>query len=239
MRSQGEDKMLHTKLVVVDGLPGSGKSTTGQWLKLQLDRNGIAARWLHEADVSHSLWWYNHWDGTQYLPPDFDHISMETFIRTSLEKWRNFVTLAGTASEINIVESVFFQNAVAIFLMGDVRPTRLMAYAHQVQTIISGLNPVLIYFYQADVALALRRICNLRGQDFENELLMNMERFPYLRRRGLTGLDGVTMLWQEIQKLTDLLFEEYTIAKLALETSGENWSSYQQQILDFLGLPYI
>jgi deoxyadenosine/deoxycytidine kinase len=239
MRSQGEDKMLHTKLVVVDGLPGSGKSTTGQWLKLQLDRNGIAARWLHEADVPHPLWWYNHWDGTQYLPPDFDHISMETFIRTSLEKWRNFVTLAGTASEINIVESVFFQNAVAIFLMGDARPTRLMAYAHQVQTIISGLNPVLIYFYQADVALALRRICNLRGQDFENELLMNMERFPYLRRRGLTGLDGVTMLWQEIQKLTDLLFEEYTIAKLALETSGENWSSYQQQILDFLGLPYI
>lgn len=237
-RTWSEDKMLDTKLIVVDGLPGSGKSTTVQWLTERLQRNGIKTRWLQESELSHPLWWYDYWDGTNYLPPDFDNIPMGAFIETSLKRWEDFVASVRVSGELYVVESVFFQNAVAMFLMGDAKPTLLVDYAHKVQRITRDLNPVLIYFYQTNVAAALRKICDLRGQDFEDELLKNMESFPYLRRRGLTGLAGVTILWQEIRRLTDVLFDRYTISKLALENSEDNWPYYRQQILDFLGVPF-
>ena len=76
----------NTKLVVIDGLPGSGKTPTAQWLELQLRRNQVDARWLHEADIPHPLWWYKQWDGTNYLPPDFEHIPMAAFVEASIDR---------------------------------------------------------------------------------------------------------------------------------------------------------
>ena len=109
------DKLLDTKLIVVDGLPGSGKSTTCQWLELQLQRSGIKARWLPEAEIPHPLWWYTQWDGATYLPPDFDQIPMTKFIETSLAKWIDFVALVQASEAVYIPESAFFQNVIADF----------------------------------------------------------------------------------------------------------------------------
>lgn len=141
-----------------------------------------------------------------------------------------------TAGQRYVAESVFFQNAVAMFLMGGGKRELLVEYAHDVQKITQNLDPILIHFRQNNTAAALRKICTLRGRDFEEELIHNMEQFPYLKQRQLKGLDGVAVLWQDIRALTDGLFDRFKIRKLALDTSEENWSSYHQQILDFLGL---
>lgn len=228
---------MDSTLIVLDGLPGSGKSTTAEWLAQQLRHNGIAVYWLQETDLSHPLWWYEFWNGTDYQPPDFDHTPIEVFIETSLEKWRSFTVQARLSDGLIVAESVFFQNAIAMFVMGGAQPALLMEYAREVQRIIGALHPVLIYFQQNDIADALRRICDLRGRDFEDELFTNMECFPYLKQRELKGFEGVTILWREISRLTDTLFEEYRIPKLRIENSAGDWLSYQQQILAFLGLP--
>ncbi|HEU0292502.1 MAG TPA: hypothetical protein VFR47_07185 [Anaerolineales bacterium] len=230
--------LLDSHLIVFDGLPGSGKTTTGQWLTLLLQQQGLNARWLPEAEVSHPLWWYQHWDGAAYQPPDFENTPIETFIQNSLRKWKDFVDQAHTNAQLHVAESLFFQNAVAMFLMGGARPAMLFEYAQQVQAITQSLNPILIYFRQLDAAAALRKICTLRGQAFEDELIRNMERFPYLCQRKLKGLDGVTALWSEISQITDALFDEYRIRKLSIETSKGNWQAYQRLILDSLDIRF-
>jgi len=203
----------------------------------QLQQGGVETTYLPEYDTAHPLWWYNYWDGNEYLTPDFDNIPIQTFIETSLERWQGFVAAVHPADRQILAESVFFQNAVAMFLMGNATQEQLVNYAREVQRIASPLNPVLIYFRQNDVPAALRRICAIRGMAFQRELLENMETFPYLKQRNLKGLAGVTVLWQDIQKLTDAIFAEYHIRKLMIETSVGNWPDYRQRILDFLELP--
>lgn len=230
-------RRLDSRLIVLDGLPGSGKTTTGRWLTVQLQQHGLNPRWLPEADIAHPLWWYQHWNGTAYEPPDFQNTPTEVFIEASIRKWKDFVGQAQTSVQLHVAESVFFQNAVAMFLMGGARSTTLVEYAQEVQAITQSLNPILIYVRQNDVVDALEKICTLRGPAFEQELIRNMEQFPYRNQRKLKGLGGVAALWSEINEITDALFESYTIRKLAIETSGRNWQAYQQQILDFLDLP--
>jgi hypothetical protein len=121
-------------------------------------------------------------------------------------------------------------------MMGGAGPAILVKYAQEVQEIVQNLDPILIYFRQRDPVAALKRICSLREQAFEEELIRNMEQFPYLRQPQLKGLDGVGALWSEISAITDMLFDEYTIHKLSIETSEGNWQLYRPQILGFLGL---
>jgi deoxyadenosine/deoxycytidine kinase len=229
-------QIYDTKLIVIDGLPGSGKTTTAEWLTGKFQREEMQIVFVSENDTKHPLWWYEYWNGDEYLTPDFDNIPIESFIETSLTKWRSFVDLIQQSEQKVCIESVFFQNAIGMFLMGGATPARLMEYALEVQLIAYPLNPVLIYFRQNNVASALQRICAIRGRDFESELLNNMESFPYLRQRNLKGMTGVTELWQDIQILADHIYSEYNFQKLTLETSKGEWLDYRQQILEFLDL---
>ena len=43
------------RLALVEGLPGSGKSTTAQWLAHQAERQAQPVRWIHEGEWPHPV----------------------------------------------------------------------------------------------------------------------------------------------------------------------------------------
>jgi hypothetical protein len=45
--------MGRTKLVIVEGIPGTGKTSSAQWIHAWLDQNGLAARLHLEGDLDH------------------------------------------------------------------------------------------------------------------------------------------------------------------------------------------
>lgn len=47
--------MLNSKLILIDGITGSGKSTTTQFLASQLKENDIKVKWYHETQTIHPL----------------------------------------------------------------------------------------------------------------------------------------------------------------------------------------
>jgi hypothetical protein len=149
---------LETKLILADGLSGSGKSTVCQWLELQLQHDKIKARWLFEADVPHPLHWWDYWNGNQYCPPDFQRGTPSQFVETSIEKWKDFVAATNRSDEVCIAESALFRLGIGMLLQADAQPAELVDYGRRVHDIIKDLNPLLIYFRQTDVAVHLQKI---------------------------------------------------------------------------------
>jgi thymidylate kinase len=47
--------MINTKLILVDGLPGSGKSTIAHFLARQMELNDIKVKWIYETIDDHPL----------------------------------------------------------------------------------------------------------------------------------------------------------------------------------------
>jgi len=45
--------MIDTKLILLEGLPGTGKSTNSSFLLAQLLRNGIEVKYIHEVAAPH------------------------------------------------------------------------------------------------------------------------------------------------------------------------------------------
>ena len=47
--------MINTKLILIDGIPCTGKSTTAHFIARQLEKNGIKTKLFHETDTEHPL----------------------------------------------------------------------------------------------------------------------------------------------------------------------------------------
>jgi thymidylate kinase len=219
-----------TKLIVVDGLSGSGKTTTCRWLEQQLHQHHLATRAFYEADVPHPLHWWNYWDGSHHHAPDFDQVSSAIYMETSIEKWNQFIEHISISEDIVIIEGVLYCLAVWFFLQGDTAPQHIAAYIQRVEAIMTPIAPLLIYLRQDHIAEHMRKVWNSRGNAFEHELIVNMERTRYFQRRHLRGFDGVIALWKDTQALTDDLFSKHQIRKLAIEVTQGDWESYYEQI---------
>lgn len=99
-----------------------------------------------------------------------------------------------------------------------------------------SLHPVLIYLYRADVAQALRAVCDARGSEWEAYQVNWKVRSPYGAQRSLQGFTGLVQLYQAYRALCDDLFAQLAVPKLANSNEG-NWATCYQQIFTFLQPP--
>jgi cell fate (sporulation/competence/biofilm development) regulator YmcA (YheA/YmcA/DUF963 family) len=121
----------------------------------------------------------------------------------------------------------------------DVEKKEIKDYAHEIQEIIKDLDPVLIYFYQVDVAKAMRKVFDQRGERWKDWFIEEVTSTQYGKHRGLKRFEGMVAYQSAYQALTDELFSECEMKKLAIENSPGDWASYRRQILDFLSIPFI
>ena len=133
------------KLIVVDGLSGSGKTTTCRWLEQLHHQHQVPAHGIYEADVPHPLHWWDYWDGTQHHGPDFERVSAATYIERSIERWTQFADSVRRSDEIVIVEGPLYCLAVWMFLQGNTPTQQIVTYIERVETVIWSVAPLLIY----------------------------------------------------------------------------------------------
>ena len=77
-----------TRLVLFEGIPGSGKSTTGQFLARQLMDQGILARWWYEEEAGHPVWLFNDRDSLQHLLERLSSGDVSGVVSDALDRWR-------------------------------------------------------------------------------------------------------------------------------------------------------
>ncbi|MTI95771.1 MAG: hypothetical protein FH749_09865 [Firmicutes bacterium] len=225
--------MRKSKLILIDGITGSGKSTTGRFLAEQLKANNIAHRLYEEEEPGHPL---------NYTAADIEELGpeeVENFIIAMPPLWQRFVHSALDSDEVFIIESYIFQDTIRILFQNNVARERIFAFAHRQLEIIRPMNPVLIWLWTRDVNQSIRRIWATRGEQWKQWFIRVDTATPYALANHLQGEEGAITLWEHYQDLTKELFDSYDIARLAVEVSPEAWERNQEEIIRFLGLSEI
>ena len=220
---------MKTKLVFVEGLPGSGKSSTAQYLWMQLQKQGLQSRWYYEEVSSHPVALFDRDSANKTVPE---------IISDGLAKWKSFVTEAKRTDEIRIIESRLLLDNIFPLVMKEIERSKIAAFIHAVIEECRRLDPALIYFHQFDYSNTLRRICQQRGAYIEKIYVQRAEKSLFGRRRGLRGFGGLVQFWTAVGQITDQLYEEMNILKLAIDNSAWEWPVYYRQMCDFLGVPW-
>jgi hypothetical protein len=227
--------MINTHLILIDGISGSGKSYTAQFLAMHLQRNHYQAKWFYETEIPHPIYQYD--ELAHSIEVALPSAQRYPIHQKALSNWEKLVnTLAGT-EQINLLESTFLQTTLGAMWAVEFDKETMINHLLQVQNLIKPLNPALIYFYQNDVAAALRNNCKRRGPEFEDYLIKLIANTPLGQKRKIKHFDDMVRFFQSYKELMDLLFEKLTMRKLAIENSQGDWETYNQQIADFLSIP--
>lgn len=71
--------------------------------------------------------------------------------------------------EVTIMESYVFQDTIGFAFNMQMDEKRILKLTKKIQTILSRLDPILIYYYQVNVEQNWRWICKIRGREFTED----------------------------------------------------------------------
>jgi hypothetical protein len=228
--------MINTKLILLDGLTGAGKSTTAQRLWLHLERHGHAARWFYEHDLSHPIW-----------PPDEQAGIAEAglfgaeFVNEVLPmRWRNLAREYRATEKITILESTYLQSTVGFLLAMNLADQAIIDHVMVVDEAIAELAPALVFFRHRDVAQSLNATFEDRRADgYAKDLVQHIGRTPYWKSSGLSDVAGLVRFYEHWAMLVERVLARVSMVKLVIDGGAGDWPSRERRLTDFLDLPMI
>jgi thymidylate kinase len=230
--------MIDTKLILVEGVPGSGKSTTAQFISKCLSESGIANKWWYEEEKGHPVYLFDSDESMEETIDDLVNGNYRNVIKKALVQWRIFSDSLQSMEKVILVDSTFFGYLTWTLFPMDAPINDIDKYLADVERIIDPCRPILIYFYQSDIYNSLKKICERRGRNTAEQYIHNANESKYGKKRNLTGFDGMVSFWKDYRTFTDNIFTKTKIRKLSIENSEGKWNEYLQKIIKFLEISY-
>jgi hypothetical protein len=231
--------MRETHLILVEGLPGSGKSTAAAWIAERLRAENREVRLFMESEPGHPL----NVGGDSHPAGDtpggefFRRYTPESDIQESLEKWQRFAAAAVEDPAIFVLDSYPFQNSARVLLQLDAGRDPIRRYAGQVEALVMPLHPFLVYFSRRDPEDAMRQFKNIstqRGEAWTNYVVDLVLDCPYAANQQLKGFEGVMTFMKDYYGLILDLLGESQFPRLVLDDCADDWRGCYQRLGAFL-----
>jgi hypothetical protein len=216
-------RAIETRLILIDGIAGSGKSTTGQRLYRVLHLNGYSTEFYHEFCRPHPV-----------LGVEADSVS--DWIEQSATAWRQFIRQLSGQDTVAIFDGALFQCGVGELIERDADDETVADYVRAIAELVTSVRSAVIHLYQKDLETALRRICDRRPAAWRRRVFTLFSDTAYGRRRSLDGFDLYLDFNRSLRRLSDSLFETLDMPKLAIENADLQWDAHFERICRFLGL---
>ena len=215
---------MDRKLVLIEGLPGSGKTTTAEYLATQLNDSGNPSQWFSEAAQDNPI------------TLSMEDIQAPDFRYRILQQWRAFAQRNVEREVSTVIESSFWQYTALCMVYTEHMDEEVLLFNKLISTEIGPLSPALIYLDHDDANTAMNRVIDARGSGWvDNVLKIHMEA-AWFKSRGLSGLDGFMQFWEPWSRLCDGLFRSFEFSKLRIKNPHDDWKASYGRIHKFLDL---
>lgn len=212
--------MLDTRLILIEGFPGAGKSTTTRYLGERLRQRGAACRWYLEEDTPH--------------PIDCNGFAIKGLTEKMIPLWTSFARQALQEPTVTLIESRLWQNTALFMYMSNCTVDEIAELNRQQAQALAPLSPALIYLDQPDTEAAMRRMAATRGEEWIQWALDKTTPYAWFQTRRLTDFVSWIQFFREWQAVAEGLFDDWPHRKLNIQNAHQDWAQAYRQMEEFL-----
>jgi hypothetical protein len=223
---------MNTELIIVDGHSSVGKSSTSKGVFKQI---ALAhdAYWLHEECEHHPI---RH---NEFRFGGLDTVEgMEKNRIGMLQKWMAFRDSIKLSGKVCVTEGCLLHAYDRYFIHSLWNDEEICTYFSQVLEVIGDLNPTLVFLYRPDLRKSLEKAFIARGKWWRDLMLKKDDLHVYFRDH--TYVDENSMFdaieFEQIKMME--IFDGLQCSKIKINTTGEHWDQYVQEIIAFFGIEY-
>lgn len=211
------------RLFLVEGIIGSGKTSTAKELSRRLHRSGREARWIREEAADHPV-----------TPKSADRPEAATDrVDWWLGRWSRLLERDETADLV--LEGTAFQSTVRMLYAALAPRECIDDYVRRFVEILEPADTRMIYLRRPHPADDLReRVLPLRGSDWGDRVASYCASTPIGRERGWQGVDGLVEFWCDYRSLCDELVESMDLRTLTVDPSRRAWNEVHDEIQAWL-----
>jgi len=227
---------MRVRLIFVEGIPGSGKSTTAQSVASWLVSRGESARAYHEMADDNPI----RTRGTDAMRarhpsvrpmPD---VGADGFARDprvyALEQWDRLAQGAEPLESTVILESRYIQNSVQPAYMAGAPIESVLERFEGISARVSPAAPLLVYLRPTKIEESIRLTLQSRGDPWRGWLARSFSSLPWSKSRGLSGESAIVAFYEDWEELVERLFERHRGPKLIVEDPQRDWEAALRSI---------
>jgi len=212
-------------LILIEGLPGSGKSTLAENLCEIAKSNGYSSSWYLEEAKNHPV-----------HPIDLRSEKHKTsYPEFCLQQWQKFISDNKNNDQLIILEGSLFQSTIRFMMEGN-NQDLASGYYSECESILSVINPKLIYLRPPEVMSHIDWLVNQRGNHWTNKVSEYLQATPYCLERNLQGLSGMSVFWSNYARLCDSLIIAPTIESYTINAGVGYFETQTDEALRYSGI---
>jgi hypothetical protein len=232
-----------TRLVLIEGMIGAGKTTTARRVQTWLTSRGEDARAFDElaedhpirtraadrlraayragaADEGGAAYWET--AGPRARAADDGGGSPGPY---PAGQWRRLAERCRSGQQTVILESAFLQNSIMpAFIDGAPAEAVTQAFT-MIEREAAAAGPLLIYLRPTDIASAIARVHHARGEAWAAQNMAFVASRPWARGRNLHGREAVIELYRAWEAVVDDLYGRYSFPKLMVTDPQQDWEA--------------
>lgn len=230
--------MTDSILISIDGIPGSGKSSTALWLGDMLRKRGASVRVVEENENPHPVRFLT--DLKNPLAPWLE-IPPEEFSRSCLEKFSRFLEMSAVApgkETIVVVDGLLFHTDSTSLLLMDPVEGVFERHVEELHRIGRQVRFFPILLYNRPHASGLTTTMAHRAADWKTMQINWKTSSPYCTSRKLQDLSGYIRFYEQYEKRIYDIFRSLSHHEdqcLLLENPAHDWIASREKIWSFWG----
>ena len=227
-----------SRLILIEGMVGAGKSTTAAAVARRLAAQGDDAVAYNEFADDHPIRTravdlLRATSPEVIVPPSVpDEATARAAGLYALDQWRVLAERCRRERRTTILESTFLQNSVLpSFIYDGASVAQVCGKFSRIEGLIAPVHPLLVYLRPSDIEAAVRRVHRDRGEPWASWNVASVSGSPWARARSLSGPEAVVAFYRAWEPVVDQLLDLYSSPKLLLVDPQADWEEALERIV--------